>query len=185
MITFFSILEKKSLTGIFYLENGISYWRAFTPLELAIIDELKSQNNQNEQTIARNIEVIKLNQQAQESVDNEVRIANQIDYELAVKKDQERALLEAQSIVNSIKAPTLEYLINYAEQKSIGIVDALADWVEANPYYYVRTDLKEQVEAMYIKIKKAEEVAASTLLMNKMIEVGMTEALEEMFRIQK
>ena len=176
--------EEKLKTGIFYIENGMEYWRKFTPTEMSLIEKFKSDALKNAEIMRKNEEIRALNQKYQEEVNLPIILANQqkmAEAELIAKPELKKIVDEA---VKKIVAPTISYLISRAEQEGGFPSDILAKWVNENPYYYIRPDLSEAVNKLLQEITLREQQVATLMISDVVNEIEFTKALQELFDIR-
>ena len=177
--------ERKLATGIFYSENGFNYWRAFTPVEMALIAKLKADALAAKEISDRNIAILETNRQYQLQVNTQVLQAN--DAKLAEAKAIASVTLKSQADADLAKmiVPTMAYLINRAETEGGLPSDALQKWVNENPYYYLREDTLKAVTDLLVTLTEIEQKVATALVTDAVTEVNFTKALMELFTILK
>lgn len=177
--------EEKLKTGIFYIENGMEYWRKFTSTEMSLIEKFKADAIKNAEIMQKNEEIKALNKKYQDEVNLPIIFANQqkiAEAELIAKPELKKIVDEQ---VQKIVAPTISYLISRAEKEGGFPSDSLAKWVEENPYYYIRPDLSQTVEKLLQDITLREQQVATLMISDVVNEIEFTKALQELFDIRK
>lgn len=179
-----ALFEEKLRTGIFYIENGIEYWRKFTTLEITLIEKFKSNAYKNADIEKQNIEIRKLNERYQYEANLPILTAN----EKILTEARLMALPELKKIadeqLSKIVPPTIDYLINRAESEGGFPTDMLNKWVQENPYYYIRPDLRATVEKLLQELTLREQQVATALAAEAISEVKFTKALQDIFEIK-
>lgn len=179
-----ALFEEKLKTGIFYIENGFEYWRKFTTLEVTLIEKFKSNAYQNAEIEKQNIEIRKLNEKYQYEANLPILLAN----EKILSEARLMAMPEMKKIadeqLSKIVPPTIDYLINRAETEGGFPTDILNKWVQENPFYYIRPDLRSTVENLLEELTLREQQIATSLAAEAISEVKFTKALQDIFEIK-
>jgi len=176
--------ERKMKTGIFYYENGYEYWRAFTALEMALVEDFKKNAQSSAGIFAQNEAIRAQNKVYQDQVNAEVIMANSVlmsDAEFIAKNELKTI---ADTELEKIPTPTYEYLLQRATMEGGLPSDALQKWVNENPNWYLRPDVKVAVETLLAKVTLMEQNIATALVADKVSEIAFTNALLELFNIK-
>jgi hypothetical protein len=176
--------EKKLMTGIFYMDNGFQYWRAFTKLELAVIDQMKLDSILSKQTADNNIITIAQNEEYQAQVNAQTIKLN--EDKIAIAKIMAEAELKsiADTELSKIIVPTMEYLILRAELEGGVPSDALSRWVGENPNYYLNAASNKAVETLLNDLTYIEQRVATYLVADAVGAIEFTKALQELFTLK-
>jgi len=176
-----ALFENRLLTGIFYMDGGFQYWRPFTPLELKLIELMKEKSLLNKQQADINLGIIQQN--AVYLAEANASVLKYNEDKMAIAKIMAEAELKvmADNELAKMVAPTMEYLILRAETEGGFPSDALARWVNENPYYYLRGDTHNAVNNLLEKLSDIEAKVATALVADVVAEVEFTKALQELF----
>jgi hypothetical protein len=176
-----ALFEKRVVTGIFYSENGFQYWRAFTALELKVIEQMKIDSILNKEQSDKNAVVMIENKIYQDAANANAVKAN--EEKMAIAKIMAEA--ELKTIANNELAkmivPTMEYLILRSESEGGVPSDSLSKWVNENPYYYLRPDTEKAVSQLSNDLTFIESRVATALVADVVAEIEFTNALKELF----
>lgn len=176
--------ETKLMTGIFYMDNGFQYWRAFTRLELAVIEQMKLDSILAKQVADTNIATITQNEEYQAIVNADAIKVN--EEKMAVAKIMAEAELKvlADTELSKIAVPTMEYLILRAELEDCVPSDALSKWVGENPNYYLNPQANKAVETLLNDLTYIEQRVATALVADAVGALEFTLALKELFTLK-
>jgi len=179
-----ALFEKKLLTGIFYSENGFQYWRAFTLLELKLIEKMKSNSLLSKEQADINVNIIAQNAIYQEQANASILKENEDKVAIAKIMAEAELKVMADNDLAKMVAPTIGYLVSRAEIEGGVPTDILQKWVNENPYYYLRDDTKLAVEKLLTQLTQIEQGVTTALVADIVAEVEMTKALKELFNFK-
>jgi hypothetical protein len=173
--------EKKLKTGVFYYENGLEYWRPFTALELVLVEQFKKNAAANAKIAEQNKIIEDQNKYYQDQANLAVIQANNVLMTEAQALANKQLKEIADSELAKIQAPTFDYLIQRAVKEGGLPSDILQKWVEENPYYYVRPDLRLAVDKLLAEVTFREQQISTALVADAVSEINFTKALMELF----
>lgn len=179
-----ALFEEKLRTGVFYIENGLEYWRKFSELEIQLIEKFKSDAYKNAEIEKQNIEIKKLNEQYQLEANRPILMANEkiLSEARAIVLPEMKKIADAE--LSKIVPPTIDYLLARAESEGGFPTDILNKWVQENPNYYIRPDVRAIVEKLLAELTLKEQQVATALAAEAVAEVKFTKALQEIFEFK-
>jgi hypothetical protein len=175
--------ELKLKTGVFFLENGISYWRPFTEVESEVINELKAQAEANIKIIEQNKIIEAQNKAALDAVNAKVIAENNAKIEMATNIAKEEVMAEMRAKADALVVPTIIQLIQRAKELEMNAPETLEKWIQEHPYLVLNPSKAAQVEKLMAQIKDLEAKVATTLVVDTISEARFTQSLKELFKV--
>lgn len=173
--------ELKLNTGVFYLQNGISYWRKFTADEQKAFDIMKGEALKNKEIADKNAQTEELNRLALERVNAEVLQSNDQKIMLATAIIEVETEQELAAKASALVVPSIVQLIDRAIELDMNAPETLEQWIKEHPYIVLNPEKSAQAEALMKEVTVLEEKVATSMVIDTLNEGQFTRVLSELF----